>query len=67
MCILPEVEVIREIDDVAVELGELAVVILLIVLGLGVYVAEGSIVVTMVAADKLKTCEGSEQLQPPSP
>ena len=50
-------------DDFVVVAGELLVELLT----LAVYVAEGSIVVTTVPAFKVKTADGSEQLHPLNP
>lgn len=59
--LLPDVWVAD--DEEVVVAGEL----LVDVLTLAVYVAEGSMVVTTVPAFSVKTAEGSEQLHPPNP
>jgi hypothetical protein len=47
--------------------ADVLLVKLVLVVELAVYVAEGLIVATTVPGDKLKTWDGSEQLQPVSP
>lgn len=55
-------EPVGDDEDVVV-----AIVVLLVLALLAVYVAEVSMVVTMVPADNVKTAEGSEQLHPLNP
>jgi hypothetical protein len=55
-------EPVGDDEDVVV-----AIVVLVVLALLAVYVAEGSMVVTINPAAKVKTAEGSEQLHPLNP